>query len=195
MNEVATMNKKAENAVTRYNKALSSAQKSAWNVAKVVYETVNSKDFNEMFGSLSEYSKEIGCCKATVSNMVNAYSSYLVLPNKNENPALGLSYSQIVEMRKLNDDEKIECVELYEIDEKTTTKEVREFANDYLNTKKVAEESEEADDEADDEAEDSEEENTVKDDTDIMTIVYKGMEYNITDVAMINDVLSLLSYK
>ena len=189
MNEVATMNKKAEGAVTRYNKALASAQKSAWNVAKVVYETVNSKDFNEMFGSLSEYSKEIGCCKATVSNMVNAYASYLALPNKNDIPALGLSYSQIVEMRKLNDDEKIECVELYEIDEKTTTKEVREYANDYLNTKKVVEESEETDAES----EDCEEENTVKDDTNVMTIVYKGTEYNITDVVTINNVLSLLS--
>lgn len=185
MNEVAAMNKKAEGAVNRYNKALASAQKSAWNVAKVVYETVNSKDFNEMFGSLSEYSKEIGCCKATVSNMVNAYTSYLVLPNKNDIPALGLSYSQIVEMRKLDDDEKIECVELYEIDEKTTTKEVREFANDYLNTKKVVEEdSAEADEEAD---------KAETDETDVMTIMYKGTEYHITDVVTINNVLSLLS--
>ena len=190
MNELATMNKKAEGAVNRYNKALASAQRSAWNVAKVVYETVNSKDFNEMFGSLSEYSKEIGCCKATVSNMVNAYASYLALPIKNEIPALGLSYSQIVEMRKLNDDEKIECVELYEIDEKTTTKEVREFANDYLNTKKAVEDSEEV---ADGETEDSEEENTVPYDTDVMTIVYKRTEYHITDTVTINNVLSLLS--
>ena len=188
MNEVAIMNKKAEGAVNRYNKALASAQKSAWNVAKVVYETVNSKDFNEMFGSLSEYSKEIGCCKATVSNMVNAYASYLVLPNKDEIPALGLSYSQIVEMRKLNDDEKIECVELYEIDEKTTTKEVREFANDYLNSKKVVEDSAETDEETDSEADKAE-----TDDTDAMTIMYKGTEYHITDPVTINNVLSLLS--
>ena len=142
-----------------------------------------------MFGSLSEYSKEIGCCKATVSNMVNAYASYLVLPNKNEIPALGLSYSQIVEMRKLNDDEKIECVELYEIDEKTTTKEVREFANDYLNAKKAVEDSEEvADGETD--IEEIEEEN---DNIDIMNITYKGTEYHITDTVTINNVLSLLS--
>ena len=188
MNEVTNMNKKAEGAVNRYNKALASAQKSAWNVAKVVYETVNSKDFNEMFGSLSEYSKEIGCCKATVSNMVNAYTSYLALPSKEDKHALGLAYSQIVEMRKLNDDEKIECVELYEIDEKTTTKEVREFANDYLNSKKVVEDSAETDEESD-----SEEENTEPDDTNVMTIVYKGTEYNITDTVTINNVLSLLS--
>ena len=189
MNEIATMNKKAENAVTRYNKALSSAQRSAWNVAKVVYETVNSKDFKDMFGSLAEYSKEIGCCKATVSNMVNAYASYLALPTKNDIPALGLAYSQIVEMRKLDDTEKIECIELYEIDEKTTTKEVREFANDYLNAKKVVEESEVADGEV----EDREEENAVPYDTDVMTIVYKGTEYHITDTVTINNVLSLLS--
>ena len=188
MNEVATMNKKAEGAVNRYNKALASAQKSAWNVAKIVYETVNSKDFKDMFGSLAEYSKEIGCCKATVSNMVNAYASYLVLPNKKEIPALGLSYSQIVEMRKLNDDEKIECAELYEIDEKTTTKEVREFANDYLNSKKVVEDSAEADGEAD--IEETEEEN---DNVDIMNITYKGNEYHITDVVTINNILSLLA--
>ena len=189
MNEVATMNKKAEGAVNRYNKALASAQKSVWNVAKVVYETVNSNDFNEMFGSLTEYSNEIGCCKATVSNMVNAYMSYLALPSKEDKPALGLAYSQIVEMRKLNDDEKVECVEIYEIDEKTTTKEVREFANDYLNAKKVVEESEEADGKV----EDSEEENAETDDTNVMTIVYKGTEYNITDTVTINNVLSLLS--
>lgn len=185
MNEVLTMNKKAEGAVNRYNKALASAQKSAWNVAKVVYETVNSKDFNEMFGSLTEYSNEIGCCKATVSNMVNAYASYIALPSKNEIPALGLSYSQIVEMRKLNDDEKIECVELYEINEKTTTKEVREFANDYLNTKKAVEDSEEVTD-----IEETEEEN---DNVDIMNITYKGTEYHITDVVTINNILSLLA--
>ena len=184
MNELAAMNKKAEGAVNRYNKALANAQKSAWNVSKVVYETVNSKDFNEMFGSLTEYSKEIGCCKATVSNMVNAYASYLALPNKNEIPALGLSYSQIVEMRKLNDDEKVECVELYEIDEKTTTKEVREFANDYLNSKKVVETGEEPDSEAD---------KAETDNTDSMTIMYKGTEYNITDIVTINNVLALLS--
>ena len=189
MNEVATMNKKAEGAVTRYNKALASAQKSAWNVAKVVYETVNSKDFNEMFGSLTEYSKEIGCCKAAVSNMVNAYTSYLALPSKEDKPALGLAYSQIVEMRKLNDDEKIECVELYEIDEKTTTKDVREFANDYLNAKKAVEDNEEvADGETD--IEEIEEEN---DNVDIMNITYKGTEYHITDTVTINNVLSLLS--
>ena len=188
MNEVATMNKKAEGAVNRYNNALASAQKSAWNVAKVVFETVTSKNFNEMFGSLTEYSKEIGCCKATVSNMVNAYASYLVLPNKNEIPALGLSYSQIVEMRKLNDDEKIECVEVYKIDEKTPTKEVREFANDYLNSKKVVEDSAETDEEADSEADKAETE-----DTDAMTIMYKGTEYNITDIVTINNILSLLS--
>ena len=189
MNDVATMNKKAESAVNRYNKALASTQKSAWNVAKVVYETVNSKEFEDMFGSLSEYSKEIGSCKATVSNMVNAYASYIALPNKNDIPALGLSYSQIVEMRKLNDDEKVECVELYEIDEKTTTKEVREFANDYLNAKKVVEESEETDGEV----EDSEEENADPDDTNVMTIVYKGTEYHITDTVTVNNVLALLS--
>lgn len=187
MNEVATMNKKAEGAVNRYNKALASAQKSAWNVAKVVYETVNSEDFKDMFGSLAEYSKEIGCCKATVSNMVNAYASYLALPSKNDIPALGLAYSQIVEMCKLDDDEKIECVELYEIDEKTTTKEVREFAHDYLNTKKALEDSTEADGETDiEEAEEN-------DNADIMNIVYKGTEYHITDVVTINNVLSLLS--
>ena len=187
MNEVATMNKKAEGAVTRYNKALASAQRSAWNVAKVVYETVNSKDFNEMFGSLAEYSKEIGCCKATVSNMVNAYASYLALPSKEDKPALGLAYSQIVEMRKLEDTEKIECVELYEIDEKTTTKEVREFANDYLNTKKVVEDSAVASEETD--TEEAEE----NDNVDIMNIVYKGTEYHITDTVMINNILLLLS--
>ena len=188
MNEVATMNKKAEGAINRYNKALASAQKSAWNIAKVVYETVNSKDFNEMFGSLAEYSKEIGCCKATVSNMVNAYASYLALPSKNDIPALGLAYSQIVEMRKLNDDEKVECVELYEIDEKTTTKEVREFTNDYLNAKKAVEDSAEAGEESDSESDKAE-----TYDTDTMTIMYKGTEYNITDIVTINNVLALLS--
>lgn len=187
MNEVATMNKKAEGAVMKYNKALASAQKSAWNVAKVVYETVNSNDFKDMFGSLAEYSKEIGCCKATVSNMVNAYASYLALPSKEDKPALGLAYSQIVEMRKLEDAEKIECVELYEIDEKTTTKEVREFANDYLNSKKVVETGEEADGETD--IEETEEEN---DNVDIMNITYKETEYIITDTMIINNVLSLL---
>ena len=188
MNELATINKKAEGVVNRYNKALASAQKSAWNVAKVVYETVNSKDFIEMFGSLSEYSKEIGCCKATASNMVNAYASYLALPNKNEVPALGLSYSQIVEMRKLNDDEKIECVELYEIDEKTTTKEVREFANDFLNAKKAVEDSAETDGESD-----SETDKEVTDDSATMIIMYKGTEYKICEETTINNVLSLLS--
>ena len=188
MNEVATMNKKAEGAVNRYNKALAGVQKSAWNVAKVVYETVNSKDFNEMFGSLTEYSKEIGCCKATVSNMVNAYMSYLALPSKEDKPALGLAYSQIVEMRKLNDDEKVECVELYEIDEKTTTKEVREFANDYLDSKKIVEDSEETGEESDSGAG-----KTETCDTDTMTIMYIGEVYNITDIVTINNVLALLS--
>ena len=137
-----------------------------------------------MFGSLTEYSKEIGCCKATVSNMVTAYASYLALPSKNDIPALGLAYSQIVEMRKLNDDEKIECVELYDIDEKTTTKEIRELANYYLNTKKAVEDSAETDEEAD---------KAEIDDTVAMTIMYKGTEYHITDTVTINNVLSLLS--
>ena len=188
MNEVATMNKKAEGAVNRYNKALASAQKSAWNVAKVVYETVNNKEFDDMFGSLTEYAKEIGCCKATVSNMVNAYASYLALPSKNDIPALGLAYSQIVEMRKLDDAEKVECIELYEIDEKTTTKEVREFVIDYLNSKKVVEDSAETDEEAGSEAD-----KEVTIDSDTMIIMYKGTEYHITNTVTINNVLSLLS--
>ena len=61
--------------------------------------------------------------------------------------------------------------------------------NDYLNAKKVVEESEETDGET----EDSEEENTVPDDTDVMTIVYKGTEYHITDTVTINNVIALLS--
>lgn len=186
--EVTTLNKEATNAVIKYNKALDGAKKSAWSVAKVVYETVHSNKFEKMFGSMANYAKAIGSCKATVSNMVNAYESYKNLPVDCDNrPALGLSYSQIVEMRKLDDTEKLGCIELYDIDDKTTTKDVREFVNDYIKAKADDVGESEAEQEAETEAEQE-----TSAETDLMKIEYNGTEYTVTNMEVISDILNIL---
>lgn len=188
--EITTLNKEATNAVVKYNKALEGAKKSAWSVAKVVYETVRSNKFEEMFGSISNYAKAIGSCKATVSNRVNAYESYKNLPVDGDNrPALGLSYSQIVEMRKLDDNEKLDCIEFYDIDDKTTTKDVREFVKDYIELKAYDVEASEAKQETEAETE-AERETSAG--TGVMKIEYNGTEYTVTNTEVISDILNIL---
>lgn len=39
-------------AIDRFTKASAKAEKAGWDLAKVVYETVNSENFKEVFGNL-----------------------------------------------------------------------------------------------------------------------------------------------
>ena len=82
--------------VDKYFKAIDSAKKSAWNVAKVVSDTVNDAKFEQHFGSLSTYADAIKMSKSSVSIMNRAYLMY------NDFPCLdGFTYTAVAAMLTL----------------------------------------------------------------------------------------------
>lgn len=126
MNEltVKEMNQK-EALVKKYNTALSKCEKATWDVAKVIYETVNHPEFKKLFGTKKEYAKEIGLSQATVSKMESAYGRKLLLADD-------YSATQIAEMGKIEDDCLTDFVEVENVSVEDTCKEIREKANDYI---------------------------------------------------------------
>ena len=66
--------------VAKYFKAIETAKKSAWSVAKVVYDTVNNANFEKNFGSRNNYAAAIKMSKGSVSMMARAYETYIKNP-------------------------------------------------------------------------------------------------------------------
>ena len=76
MTELATISKRGEQAISRYFKAIDNARKSAWDIAKVVHDTVKSETFDNDFGSMTTYADAIGLSKGSISLQTRAYDLF-----------------------------------------------------------------------------------------------------------------------
>lgn len=129
VSEVMALNtQKADKLVEKFVKAMETANKSLWNVAKVAHDTVTAKDFKQCFGTLENYAEQIGMKKANVSKLVKAYKTKLYLTDSMGEEMPDFTTTQIVEMSPVDDVDKVEFIDANNITEDTTAKEIRECA-------------------------------------------------------------------
>lgn len=180
-NEVV-LQRKANTYINKYNNAMSGCEKSAWNLCKVVFETVNAEDFANVFGTMTNYAKALNVSKGSLSKYYKAYQRRQILIEQNEENA-SYSVSQIAEFSSIAVDDTIDFVEVEEVTIEDTTADIREKAKHYLN--KDAEETTEETD-----AEETTEENTI--DCDCMVVIYNGVEIQVMSEDKIKAIKELL---
>lgn len=181
-NEVA-LQRKQDGYIKKYNNALSGCEKSAWNLCKVVFETVNAEDFADVFGTMSNYAKVLNVSKGSLSKYYKAYQRRQLLIETDENNA-NYSVSQIAEFSAVDVEDTIDFVEVEEVTTADTTADIREKAKHYLN-KDAEETTEETDGE-----ETAEEENTI--DCECMVVIYNGEEIQVLGEDKIKAIKELL---
>ena len=137
---------KAEKYVAMYRNVLTRCDRTAWELAKVVYDTVKAKDFEQAFGTMTEYAKALGVDKSGITKMVKAYERKLYITDlnaHNEKQAIDSEFSlgQIEEFVRVPEEETADFVNAYKITSATKTKVIRECANAYLSTEIKADEA------------------------------------------------------
>lgn len=180
-NEVA-LQRRQDTYVKKYNNAMSGCEKSAWNLCKVVFETVNAEDFADVFGTMSNYAKVLNVSKGSLSKYYKAYQRRQLLIEQNENN-VNYSVSQITEFSAIAVDDTIDFVEVEEVTTADTTADIREKAKHYLNK-----DAEETDGEETTEETDAEE--TI--DCECMVVIYNGEEIQVLGEDKIKAIKELL---
>ena len=179
-NEIA-LQRKANNYVNKYNNAMSGCEKSAWNLCKVVFETVNAPDFTEVFGTMTEYSKALNVSKSSLTKYYKAYERRQILIEQNENNA-NFSVTQIAEFSGVSMEDTKDFVEVENVTTNDTAQTIREKAKHYTTPESNAEETEgESTEESD---------NTL--DCDCMVVVYNGEEIQVLNEETKNKIKELL---
>ena len=139
-NEVVAIDPtKAEKYIAKYQNVLTRCNKTAWELAKVVHDTVKAKDFEQAFGTMTEYAKALGVDKSSVTKMVKAYERKLYITDTNdcagsEVITSDFSLGQIEEMTSVDADLTEDFVKAYKINSATPTKTIRECAKAFLKT-------------------------------------------------------------
>lgn len=115
-----------EDYISVFGVAMSDCQRVTWIVAKVVYETVKSANFKEIFGTIEEYAKAVHMTKGHVSNMVKAYGRKKTLETKGD-----FTLSQVQEFNTLKQEDIIPCIEKKHITDSMSVKDIREAIKEY----------------------------------------------------------------
>lgn len=186
-NEVTTttnnaIEKKQNVYINRYNKVVEKCNRTAWELAKVVYETVNSEDFKDVFGTQTEYAKKLGVSNSALSKFVDAYERKLILLENNPEFEK-MNRSNVEEMTTIETEDMHNFITWEDVQPTDSVKVIREkvkhFKNGELEETKETEETEETED-----CEESE--------NDLMILTYKGIEYQIITEEMIEKIKTLL---
>ena len=175
------LQRKQNTYVNKYNNAMSGCEKSAWNLCKVVYETVKAEDFAEVFGTMTEYSKALGVSKSSLTKYYKAYERRQLLIEQNEENAK-FSVTQIAEFSGVSMEDTKDFVEVENVTTNDTAQAIREKAKHY--TKPETEETE-------GEGE-STEETTETIDCDYMVVTYNGEEIQVMNADTIKAIKELL---
>lgn len=180
-NEIA-LQRKATNYVSKYNNAMKGCEKSAWKICQVVYETVNSTDFEEVFGTMNNYAKELNVSKSSLSKYYKAYERRQLLIEQNEENA-NFSVTQIAEFSGVSMEDTKDFVDVENVTTNDTSHDIREKAKHYTTPESDAEETEETDGEG-------ENDNTL--DCDCMVVLYNGEEIQVVNEETKNKIKELL---
>lgn len=182
-NEVA-LQRKANTYINKYNNAMSGCEKSAWNLCKVVFETVNAPDFADVFGTMSNYAKALDVSKASLSKYYKAYERRKLLIEQNEENT-NFSVTQVAEFSPISMSETKDFVTFEEVTTEDTALEIREKAKHYISHfyPPVYEETTE-------ETDTEETEETI--DCDCMVVIYNGEEIQVLNEDKIKAIKELL---
>ena len=124
---------KAQKYLAKYEKAATGYLTGAWNLAKVVCETINATDFSEAFGTLDNYAMCIGVSKATVSKYSRAYELLKVLVEAKPDIFANITAGQVQEMLPIAKSGIVDFVEKNNITADTSLREIRRMVNIYKN--------------------------------------------------------------
>lgn len=192
--EIMELSSTATKLVNKYNTAVDKATKSAWEIAKIVYDTVNRPDFKDLFpNGLTGYSKAINLSLSKVSRLVDIFERKLYIESVNglvefsneKSLPNDFSVGQMQEVISIEKDDTEDFLTTSNISGKNTVKEIREAVKAYK-ASKTEPEAEEGD-----EVETSAEELSSEVVDTIMTVTYNGDIYNVIDADIINKILEL----
>ena len=185
--------------VAKYFKAIETAKKSAWSVAKVVYDTVNNANFEKNFGSRNNYAAAIKMSKGSVSMMARAYETYI----KNPECLEGFTYTAVTALLAIPEGITIdEFVNLNQINAETPASEIKDAVKRYRAGLETTQETETERTEAETETESAEAETesvsgdvvetiSIEAGVDVVYIGGKLWTLSPDDVATIKEVLGL----
>ena len=143
--------------VAKYFKAIETAKKSAWSVAKVVYDTVNGANFEKNFGSRNNYAAAIKMSKGSVSMMARAYEMYITNPECLE----GFTYTAVTALLAIPEGITVEeFVNLNQINVETPASEIKDAVKRYRAGLETTQETETESAEAETESTEAETEST-----------------------------------
>ena len=130
-----------EEHIHKYEVACRNIEGSAWNLARTVYSAIHDSNFDEMFGSIEAYAKEVGTSRTNVSKLEKVYARKLEIGQADDS---GFSTSQLMEFGRIDVEETNEAIKKESISPDDTCKAIRKKVKHYLNGASTSEsESEE----------------------------------------------------
>lgn len=180
--------------IEKFNKVRTKIDNNLWELAKVASETVNAKDFLDMFGTQQVYADAIGMSRPNLNKLVNAYERKTYL--EESGVAENFKVSQIEEMLPIEKTELIEFIADYEITADTAIRNIRSCVKAYQNT--LLEVEEEQDTEVEEEQDiEVDGENVSRETSDAefdepLFVSFKGRQWTIVDPNNITQLIALL---
>ena len=133
-----------EEHLRKYEVACSNIEGSAWNLARTVYSAIHDTNFDEMFGSIEAYAKEVGSSRTNVSKLEKVYARKLEIGQAD---GTGFSTSQLMEFGRIDVEETNEVIKKEAISPDDSCKAIRKKVKHYLNGASVSETEAEAEEE------------------------------------------------
>lgn len=173
--------------VNEFNLAYGKMNASAWDVAKVAFDTVNASDFKEVFGKQKTYAEKLNFSNSGLTNMIKSYTAREYVRTKGKlcksfdvENIDKMTIGQWQEISAIETDELIPFLENEQIKSSDSVRTIRECVKAWKETDDTKDEPEVVGETEINEVSENEPEEK-ENDKDIMTIVYNGCTWKITD--------------
>ena len=175
--------------VEKFNKVKTKIDNNLWELAKVASETVNAKDFLDMFGTQQVYADAIGMSRPNLNKLVNAYErkTYLEESGVTDN----FKVSQVEEMLPINKTELVEFINEHEITADTAIRNIRSCVKAYQSSLLEVEDEQDTEVEDEQDTEVDSETSDVKFDEPLF-VSFKGRQWTIVEPNNITQLIALL---
>ena len=173
--------------VNEFNLAYGKMNASAWDVAKVAFDTVNASDFKEVFGKQKTYAEKLNFSNSGLTNMIKSYTAREYVRTKGKlcksfdvENIDKMTIGQWQEISAIETDELIPFLENEQIKSNASVRTIRECVKAWKETGDTKDEPEVVAETEVNEVSENEPE-VEENDKDIMTISYNGRTLKITD--------------
>ena len=171
--------------VNEFNLAYGKMNASAWDVAKVAFDTVNASDFKEVFGKQKTYAEKLNFSNSGLTNMIKSYTAREYVRTKGKlcksfdvENIDKMTIGQWQEISAIETDELIPFLENEQIKSTASVRTIRDCVKAWKESDDTKDEPEVV---AETEVNEVSENEPETEDKDVMTISYNGRVVKITD--------------